>query len=239
MTTISRSPSYLVRNTYSYCFRMNVPKDLQSSIGKKELRYSLRTGYLMEAKYKARLMAGQVQSIYYYLRKGNGRLKELSHTEIQKMVNSYLKDSVKQIEERMYTATDEELPFTMDREAFFEYVMSLDDIKDDIVEYLGTRDYSTVENIVGKLLKEYGVESIDKSSITYKKLCRGILKAQLEEIDIEKRQMLGDYSDDITQKSDKGSDQNPQTSIKDEPSILLEDLIKEYSNQLIMIMKGL
>jgi len=40
------SPSYLVRNHYSYCFRMNVPMDLQPFIGKKELRYSLKTGYL-------------------------------------------------------------------------------------------------------------------------------------------------------------------------------------------------
>ena len=51
---ISKSPSYLIRNPYTYCFRMNVPKDLQPYIGKKELRYSLRTGYLGVAKQKAR-----------------------------------------------------------------------------------------------------------------------------------------------------------------------------------------
>ena len=31
-----KSPSYLVRNPYSYCFRMVVPKDLQKFIGKRE-----------------------------------------------------------------------------------------------------------------------------------------------------------------------------------------------------------
>ena len=46
------SPSYLIRNRYSYCFRLHVPADLQVYIGKKELRYSLRTGYLSEAKFK-------------------------------------------------------------------------------------------------------------------------------------------------------------------------------------------
>jgi hypothetical protein len=47
--------SFLVRNPYTYCFRMNVPKDLQSRIGKKDLRYSLRTGYLGIAKHKLQI----------------------------------------------------------------------------------------------------------------------------------------------------------------------------------------
>jgi hypothetical protein len=38
------SPSYLIRNRYSYGFRLRVPADLQEYVGKKELRYSLRTG---------------------------------------------------------------------------------------------------------------------------------------------------------------------------------------------------
>ena len=80
---ISRSPSYLVRNPYTYCFRMNVPKDLQSYIGRKELRYSLKTGYLGDAKYKARVIAGQVQLIFKLLRKGNSSLMKLSDNRIQ------------------------------------------------------------------------------------------------------------------------------------------------------------
>ena len=44
MKSISRSPHYLVRNPHSYCFRVNVPKDLQQLVGRRELRYSLKTG---------------------------------------------------------------------------------------------------------------------------------------------------------------------------------------------------
>ena len=57
-------PTYLVRNPYSYCFRMNVPKDLYSLIGRKELRYSLKTGDIGTARYKARLIAGHVQQLF-------------------------------------------------------------------------------------------------------------------------------------------------------------------------------
>jgi hypothetical protein len=64
-----KSPSYIVQGPYSYYFRINVPIDLYRFVRKKELRYSLKTGYLGIAKQKARYLAGQVQSIFRVLRK--------------------------------------------------------------------------------------------------------------------------------------------------------------------------
>ena len=43
MKAAFKSPVYLVRNPYSFCFRMIVPKDLRKFVGKTELRYTLRT----------------------------------------------------------------------------------------------------------------------------------------------------------------------------------------------------
>jgi hypothetical protein len=68
MKTITKSPSHLICNPYSYCFRMAVPAKLQILVGKKELRYSLKEGYLGVAKNKARFVAGQVQLIFNSLR---------------------------------------------------------------------------------------------------------------------------------------------------------------------------
>lgn len=193
-TKIGKSPSYLVRNPYTYCFRMNVPQDLQPYIGRKELRYSLKTGYLSTSKYKARLMAGQVQQIFKLLRKGNSSLMKLSDNQIKEIVQKYLKEYIDSIEERMYS--DDPPNFTLDTHLFYQYVKELDDIKQEIVEYLGTLDYRTVAIIVDDLLKENGIDNIDRSSVSYQKLCRGILKAQLKGNDIEKKQMRGEYSDD-------------------------------------------
>ncbi len=94
MKPCSKSPNYLVRNPYSYCFRMNVPKDPQRVVGKKELRYSLKTGNLTDAKYKARILAGQVQLIFQLLRKGGAILSKLSDAQIQKLVTQYIKRSL-------------------------------------------------------------------------------------------------------------------------------------------------
>lgn len=90
MASLHRCPSYIVRNPYSYCFRMNVPSDLQTKVGKKELRYSLKTGYLGVAKSKARLMAGLCQNLFYTLRT-NETVMKLPMTEIQHIVNSAIR----------------------------------------------------------------------------------------------------------------------------------------------------
>jgi len=88
MKQINRSPSYLVRNSYSYCFRMIIPQDLKPYFGKKELRYTLKTGYIGEAKIKARFFAGQIQLIFRLLREGNFMMGKLSEDQIQEMVNT-------------------------------------------------------------------------------------------------------------------------------------------------------
>jgi hypothetical protein len=64
MSITSRSPSYLTRNAYSYYFRINVPRDLQPFIGKRELRFTLKTGYIGQAKHKARYLASQVHIMF-------------------------------------------------------------------------------------------------------------------------------------------------------------------------------
>jgi hypothetical protein len=204
---------------------MNVPKNLQPRVGRKELRYSLKTGYLGVAKQKARIIAGQVQLIFKILRKGNKVLDKLSDIRIQEIVQKYLKSYIDGIEERMYS--DEPLPFAINTQSLHQYINDLDDIKQDIIMGLGTRDYSTVERIVYDLLKENGIDNLDTSSVPYQKLCRGILRAQLQGIDIEKKQMSGDYSDEI----DIGSPNASQNIQKKIESPLLSEVINRYLSE--------
>jgi len=50
MSIVSKAPSYLTRNAFSYYFRMNVPSDLRLYVGKRELRYPpyLGTGIMIK-----------------------------------------------------------------------------------------------------------------------------------------------------------------------------------------------
>ena len=94
-----KSAIYIIRNPYSYCFRIKVPNDIQPIIGKKELRYSLKTGYLGVAKSKARLLAGGIQRLFRHLRQRDV-MTELSDTEIRNLVTRWIQKYLDNIEER-------------------------------------------------------------------------------------------------------------------------------------------
>ena len=76
---IHRSPAYLSRNQHSYCLRLKVPNDLQCYLNKKELRYSLKTGYLGVAKNRARFIGGNIQMLFKALRRGIRKRKRQYH----------------------------------------------------------------------------------------------------------------------------------------------------------------
>ena len=93
--------NYLIRNQYSYCFRMKVPADLQGVIGRKELRYSLRTTYLTPAKCKAGFLVVLIHRLFIDLRRRKGKLADLSEEKIQELVKQYIKDSVEDFDKRL------------------------------------------------------------------------------------------------------------------------------------------
>lgn len=70
------SPSYLVRQAHSYCFRLIIPRPLRLAFGLTELRYTLHTGSLSEAKFRARTIAAYVQGLIREV-KGNGPRTQL------------------------------------------------------------------------------------------------------------------------------------------------------------------
>ena len=171
---------------------MTVPKDLQQLVGKQELRYSLKTGYVGVARFKAQMIAAQVHQIFACLRKGGRTLSELPGEKIQELVQQYLKDYIESLESRY----NDDPPF-LDGGDFYSYIDTLDYIKEDIIEYLGVGDYGTVEEIVADLLRKDGTEGVEKGSAAYIKLCRGVLRAQLKGIEIEKKHMSGDFSETL------------------------------------------
>lgn len=191
MKPLNKTAHHLVRNPHSYCFRVNVPKDLQQLVGRKELRYSLRTGCLSIARDKAQIIAGHVKQIFAWLRKGGSELNDLSDEKIKELIEQNLREYIDGIESRYYSPSDE-FPID-DKEYYHSYVGGLDAIKDDIIESLGTGDYRTVLERVERLLEKNGIEGIEKGSTTHIKLCRAMLRADLQSIDIEKHQMSSGF----------------------------------------------
>ena len=97
-----QSPSYLVRNVHSYCFRVIVPRDLRGFVWKTELRLTLRTGAIGIAKVKSRFLAGRIQFFFKVLRRGFLGMGKLSEDQIQQLVGKYIKKSVPQLDNQVY-----------------------------------------------------------------------------------------------------------------------------------------
>ena len=178
-TQTSRTPSYLVRNSYSYCFRMYVPRDLRTYINRKELRYSLRTGYVSEAKDKARAIAVYVQMIFKLIRKGDPQIMKLTHEQINEMVKTYLERIIDEYDKP--TPPLEKLLEDGIIPAFSneEYLSDLEDSKREYESYLISGNYKPIYEKADKLLGEQGVTDIDKNHESYWKLCRELMKAEI------------------------------------------------------------
>lgn len=187
------SPSYLVRNAHSYCFRLIVPKDLQEFVGRTELRYTLRTGYLGVAKRKSRFLAGQAQFIFQFLRKGFFGMHKLSDGKVQQLVVAYIRRSIEGLDRVFDKGQDENRPYD-DPPSFFSYLEEMDTIKEDLMIKLNFGDYSMLEKSIDNFLKENGISEVDKTSPEYRKLSIEIHKAETKLIPIEQKHRQLDFS---------------------------------------------
>ena len=169
MKAIRRSSNYLSRNSYSYFFRMRVPGDLQVKIERKELRCSLKTAYIGEARSKAMLIAGVLKTIFKQLRTRRSRMKELSNEKVKELIINYIREA---IEAWDYPPFDDEYGGSAIGNArdLMSYIDQLEFIKEDLVLNMNKGDYSMLESNVSELLKESGVDGIDKQFPSYKLL---------------------------------------------------------------------
>jgi len=80
-----------MKKSYSYYARIRVPKDINQKFRfKTELRFSLKTNNVTDAKSKARLVAGCVQWVFRNIRNG-GQFSVLSDEQIDKLIKDHIK----------------------------------------------------------------------------------------------------------------------------------------------------
>jgi integrase len=203
---------------------MCVPKDLQRYVGKKELRYSLRTGYLGIAKQKARLLAGNIQYLFRYLRDIRHIMSKLTDNQIQTMVNTYIREKLISVEDNRAKYEFTPAPELIEKEEFLEDSLS------DVLMDLQQSQYGTASYKVHNLLKKENIH-LEHDDIEFKKMCRELLKAEVKYYKVELDRLAGEYSDDIDAlfpiPSESSKPKSPVSQIK-ELSITLDNLIKDY-----------
>jgi hypothetical protein len=175
MSIASRSPSYLARNAYSYYFRINVPRDLRPFIAKRELRHTLKTGYIGQAKHRARYLASQVHIMFGYLRSNHPMVSKLSKDQIQALVKQYIRDKYAYIDQ-MFDTEDFRREFksfevdksdnrTEAKDAALEVMIVnreifVDRCRSDLIE----GDFKALNDEIINFLQTNGVDTVDMDS---------------------------------------------------------------------------
>jgi integrase len=170
-----------------------VPKDLRQVVGRTELRYTLRTGFLGIAKQKSRFLAGQIQFIFQSLRRGLFDMGKLSEDQVQQLVRLYIRQSVERLDKVFEVDDDQQRPYD-DPESLQGYINGLSVIREDLIHNLSLGDFSMLENAIETFLKENGVDEVDKQSPAYRRLCIEVHKAETQLIPIQQQHMKCDFS---------------------------------------------
>lgn len=185
--------SYMVRRNGILHFRMVVPTDIRQSVGRRELRMSLKTGYVREGGRKAARMAGIAQDAFDEIRKGKrGTMAELDAQQIRTLVGEWLRECLEDDERdrasRKRPLSREELE---DETDIHERLLS------DAREYLATADYRHAVPSAEFILEDNGLE-VDRTHASFNVLCREVLKAQIAGLEVAIRRDNGDYDNPYT-----------------------------------------
>ena len=90
-STVATKPRYTFQRNSLYYFRYTLPPDISKVVGKRGLRYSLKTGYIKQAERKARRLAGTVEEFISEIRQGPPIIMKLSEAQIQSLLDQYLR----------------------------------------------------------------------------------------------------------------------------------------------------
>ena len=227
---MTRSPSYLCRNQYGYCFRMRVPHDLQSCVGRKELKRSLETGYLPQARSKAMIFGGQYKQLFRWVRYQHtmGKMTEQEIQEVVDLFVEYIGDADISgeraiLDSRAFPPEQLRDKINKARDAVLHYTQAAD-----------TGDYSggiRVDLVVDDLLQHTVKNPPEKGSAEYKRLCRKVAGTLRDKWDAYQQHHTKRLAGVHNAVSDGVHVAQVENEADEGPSISLSQLITEFEKQ--------
>jgi len=181
---------YLSKQNYGYCVRIKVPLTIQKQVGLTEIKYSLKTGSIQQAKQKAKQIVTKVKLLFGSLQMNDEALTTMTitQTEIRRLIAEYVSEAVDLSEQRISSQRGILTPDDVERQA--DIVSSL---KYDLQEQLSYRNYRQAYHKVDQLISTHKL-NISKGSNEYRTLAREMMLGMLELMDVELQQTVGDYT---------------------------------------------
>ncbi|WP_415717306.1 DUF6538 domain-containing protein [Maridesulfovibrio sp.] len=210
------SPSYLTKHRNGLYFRIRIPSDLQPIVGFFELKKSLNTRYLKEARPKAIKLASTSHAIFdeFRRRREDVMSGRLSRDTIKKLAHQWLDEALE--EERGYR-----LSRKWDLEELDKRNEQMSMLETDALEDLECCNFKRVEKRADSLLKTEQVE-FSKDSREYKEFCAALLEVEARFLGaIRKTGFMQILKEDNTPA------QTPQVE-QQAPSLTIEEAIEKY-----------
>jgi hypothetical protein len=183
---------HLCRIKGYYYFRIKVPADVVPILKLKEIKKTLHTKVLKDAKVISKSYSFKLERIFTLTRSGMltdkqiaGLLNEFKHKTLRDLENDRIQG------EGLMTSKEIEDP----EEGYGAYYEGCDTARDIFREALLTNDLKGIEPSVDDLLAAQSI-SPDKSSTQYKKVCREMLKVWIAIYGIEMERTTGNYNND-------------------------------------------
>lgn len=210
-------PTYLYYHPSNYIFRIRVPCDIIPHLGKTEIRRSVKTCSRIEALQRGIRMFNTVQHFFEELRRDK-HMMELLIQEISSLLDTWFNESLEEDEEDRLTGKPKtELEHMALSSAYTDL---LDEVHADLVY----NNYSRVSRVADDLLENEGM-SLDSESLSYKRLCRKLLKRQVQLYKILMNREDGkfEWESIITPAT--------QTQTNSKPTETISEVIKQYVSE--------
>lgn len=244
----------LVRIGGRYYFRQRVPKDLRQHFPMAELKRSLQTSRYRTALSLAKQLVATTEQLFMVIRS-----KVLDDALIKRMVAVFLKSKLDYLEERRNMDTQSDDPFWQqfhldhaekyawmtNNEAGVNVVSDAfarlaNELKKDLATGKATELF-TVVDAAESLIYQAGVVC-EKSSPKYIKLCRELLKAEIQAFQIESERIAGNFDSEIERQAIETTlsalqpppsrqNESLSTKVPDRPTYLLSTVMEQYLQQ--------
>lgn len=192
-------PAHMYPSPSGYIFRLRIPHDIKPLVGKVEFRYSLRTGALRIAKHRARCITAYIQQLFIQLR---GNMFELTQDQVNQLVRDYIRQTLAN-DERCRATGEAEL--IAGDESIFPPLEGSDMKADEarsmltsINRWLKQQNHTLMEHVADKLVARGDSaspkDSVDREGVSYKVLCRELMKGMKDVLGVRILRAEGDYT---------------------------------------------
>lgn len=212
----SKSPSLLVLNRTTYHFRKVVPQRYRWLLGRGEIRTTLQTSYLREAREAANALSSRIGEMFRRIDRMLA-MKKLSEQDARQLANQWLAQELERTRRERLSRTK---PLT--EYQLREQSLGLEEAEDIAQQAYIRCDYRAIDATAGEILRQQGIE-YQTGSIEFNALCSELLRCSYRFAKIERGRIWGDNLD-----GDNDVSNTPAPAATGDHEKMLSEATQEY-----------